>query len=327
MPENPPTAPSPELTIAGKRIVRVQRWSRRRSVRGRLFLLLVLVSVLAFTSASKELFLLWEAVLVFVLLFVLWPFFQGTYLLYTRGSTPLRAGFRQTDSAFFDGLQEFRVSPLLKMGFTFAGCLKRERENAGVTTELAMLVHAEQEDSVQIAQVRSSLGTQHLLVFATKFDDGLVLETSNYRGAQLFKPKPKFRSFRFPQIRHIADLYLLHKKLKEEFSSTRTPVKFMPAERLETYIVDAEEVHRLNHSRGDYKLDSSGGRYVYTLRGALRRNFLRTWPVDAIRGMAGESESFKKARQLGFQLDPKLGLAIPLRVTVPRRPSGPDPSP
>ncbi len=326
MPESLPTTPSPELTIAGKRIVKVQRWSRRRSVRGKLFLLLVLTSVLAFTSTSKELFLLWEAVLVFVLLFVLWPFFQGTYLLYTRGSTPLRAGFRQTDSAFFDGLQEFQVSPLLKMGFTFAGCLKRERETNGVTTELALLVHAEHEDSVQIAQVRNSLSTHHLLVFATKFDDGLVLETSNYRGAPLFKPKPKSRSFRFPQIRHIADLYLLHKKLKEEFSSTRTPLKFMPAERLETYIVDAEEVHRLNHSQGDYKLHPSGDRYVYTLRGAFRRNFLRTWPVGAVRAMFAESESYKKARQLGFALNPKLGVVLPLKVTVPPRPSGPDAS-
>jgi hypothetical protein len=320
----PAAPPSPELTIAGKRIVRVQRWSRTRSVRGKLFLLFILASVLAFTSTSKELFLLWKAVLVFDLLFVLWPFFQGTYLLYTRGSTPLHAGFKHTDTAFFDGLHEFQYSPLLKMGFTFAGCLKRERETTGVTTELALLVHAEQEDSAQIAQVRSSLSTRHLLVFATKFDDGLVLETSNYRGTPLFKPKPKFRSFRFPQIRHIADLYLLHKKLKEEFSSTRTPLKFMPAERLETYIVDAEDVHRLNQAQGDYKLHPSGDRYVYTLRGAFRRTFLRTWPVGAIRAMSAESESFKKARQLGYALNPKLGVAMPLRVTVPRKPSGPD---
>jgi hypothetical protein len=324
MPENPPTTPSPELTIAGTRMVRVQRWSRTHPVRGKLFLLLVLASVLAFSSTSNGLFRLRKAILVFDVLFVLWPYFQGTYLLYTRGSTPLRAGFRQTDSAFFDGLQEFEVSPLLKMSFTFAGCLKQERETSGVTTALALLVHAEQEDSVQIAQIRNSIGTRDLLVFATKFDDGLVLETSNFRGPQLFKSKPKFRSFRFPQIRHIADLYLLHRKLKEEFSSTRTPVKFTPAERLETYIADAEEVHRLNLAQGDFKLHPSGDRYVYTFRGALRHTFLRTWPVGAIRAMSAESESFKKARQLGFQLNPRLGIAIPLTITVPRTPSGPD---
>jgi hypothetical protein len=324
MPENSPSPPNAELTIADKRIARVQRWSRRRSVRGKLFLLLVLASVLTFTSTSKELFLLWEAVLVFDLLFVLWPFFQGTYLLYTRGSTPLHAGFRQTDSGFFDGLQEFQVAPLRKMGFAFAGCLKREREPTGVTTEVALLVHAEQEDSVQIAQILTSLSALHLLVFATKFDDGLVLETSNYRGAQLFKPKPKFRSFRFPQIRHIPDLYLLHKKLKEEFSSTRTPMKFVPGERINTYIKDAEEVHGLNLAQGDYKLHPSGDRYVYTLYGAFRRTFLWTWPVGAIRAMSAESESFKNARQLGFELNPKLGFAVPLTITVPRRPSGPD---
>jgi hypothetical protein len=213
------------------------------------------------------------------------------------------------------------------MGFTFAGCLKRERDATGVTTELALLVHAEQEDSVQIAQIRNSLGTRHLVEFATKFADGLVLETSDYRGTQLFKSKPKFRSFRFPQIRHVPDLYLLHKKLKEEFSSTRTPMKFAPANRLATFIVDAEEVHRLNLAQCDFKLHPSGDRYVYTLRGAFRRAFLRTWPVGAIRAMSAESESFKKARQLGFELNPKLGFAMPLRVTVPRKPSGPDTGP
>lgn len=318
MPQEPLPPPSPELTISGKRIVRVQRWSRRRSVRGKLFLLLVLVSVLALLSSSKALLLLWEAVLVFDLLFVLWPFFQGTYLLYTRGSVPIGAAFKKTGSAFFDGLYEFQDSPILKMGFTFEGCLKRERETTGVTTELALLVHAEQEDSVQVAQIRNSLGTRHLLVFATKFDDGLVLETTNYRGSRLFKPKPKFRSFQFPQIRHIPDLYLLHKKLKAEFSSTRIPMKFAPGERINIYIEDAEDFHHLNMAQGDYKLHPSGDRYVYTLRGAFRHTFLRTWPVGAIRAMSAESASFKKARQLGFQLNPKLGMAIPLKTTVPR---------
>jgi len=56
-------------------------------------------------------------------------------------------------------------------------------------------MHADGEDSAQIAELRTSLKTVHLLVFATNFDDGFVLETSNYRGPRLFKTKPKFRSF------------------------------------------------------------------------------------------------------------------------------------
>jgi hypothetical protein len=325
MPENSSSQPNPEFTIAGKRIVRVQRWSHRSSVRTKLFLLFVLVTVLAWTSTSSQLFLLWKAILAFCVLFVLWPFVQATYLLYTKQSTPLRAGFEQTDSTFFDGLHESYYSPLLKMDFTLAGCLKRELNTNAVVIEIALLVHAEQEDSVQVGQVRSSLRTRHLVVFATKFDDGLVLETSNYRGTQIFKPKPKFRIFHFPQIRHIPDLYLLHKKIKEEFSARRTPMKFTPTERLNTYIEDAEEIHRLNLAQGDYKLHSSRDRYVYTLQGALRHAFLRTWPIGAIRQFAAVSESIKKARQLGYELNPKLGHAIPLRVTAPRRPSGLDP--
>lgn len=215
---------------------------------------------------SKTLILIWEINLLFDLLFVLWPFFQGTYLLYTRRSTPNRAGYRVADSTFFDGLHEFQVLPLPQLGFTLAGCLKRERETSGLTTDLALFVHVDCEDSAQIVQIRTSLRTRHLLVFATKFDDGLVLETTNYRGSRLFKAKAKFRSFRFPGIRHIPDLYLLHKKLKAEFSSTRNPRKFAPAERIDTFIEDGEEVHRLNLAQGDYKQHPSGDRYVYTLR-------------------------------------------------------------
>lgn len=324
MPEKSPFSFSPELTIAGRRVVRVQRWSRRSSVRAKLFLLFVLVTVLVLSSTSNELFLLWEASLILGLLFVLWPFIQGTYLLYTRCSTPLRADFKSADPSFFYGLREFQVSPLEKMGFTFAGCLKRERQATGATTDISLLVHADGEDSAQIAEIRTFQRTVGLLVFATKFDDGLVLETSNYRGPGVFKAKAKFRSFRFPQIRHIADLYLLHKKIKAEFSATRNPVKFAPAERISTFIADAEEVHRLNLAQGDYKLHSSGDRYVYTLRGAFRHTFLRTWPVGFIRAMVAESTSMKKARQLGYELNPKLGMATPLKITIPRGHSGPD---
>jgi|GEM_PF-6290180 len=318
MPEEslPSPPPSPEVTIPGERVVRVKRWSRRSSVRANLFLVLVLATVLAFTSRSKELFLLWQAILAFDVLFVLWPYLQGTYLLYTRSSIPLRADFKLTDSSFFDGLREFQVSPLLNLGFTLAGCLKREPATSGTTTNLALLVHSDREDSAQIAEIRTSLGTVPLLVFATKFDDGVLLETSNARGPRLFKPKPKFQSFRFPQIRRIPDLYLLHEKLKEELSSTRTAMRFAPDERINTYIEDAEEIHRANLAPGDYKLHSSGARYVYTLRGAFRQTFLRTWPIGALRAVYAESESLKKARQLGFELNPKLGIAIPRTVRL-----------
>jgi hypothetical protein len=157
MPEAPSAPPAPELTIAGRRIVRVQRWSRRRSVRWTLFLFSFLLTILALFVRSKELFLTWELVIGFDILFVVWPFFQGTYLLYTRHSIPVHADFKVANSAFFDGLHEFQVSPLTTLGFEFAGCLKQERKNPDLVTDVALFMHPDSGDLAQVAQVQASL--------------------------------------------------------------------------------------------------------------------------------------------------------------------------
>ena len=296
-------------------MVRVERWSRRTSVRWAVFLLCFCITILALFMESKALLRVWEASLVFTFFFFLWPFLQGTFLLYTRGSTGNNANFEMSDSSFFAGLDQSDVLVLKQLGFGFAGCVSKERQS-GTKTDVALFVHENCEESAQIAQIRTSLRTRHLVIFATKFADGLVVETTNAWGPQLFKAKLKFRTFRFRQIRHTPDLYLIHQKLKEEFSATRTALKFTPTERIAVFIQDAEEVHRLNLAQGDYKPHPAGDRYVYTLRGALRHTFLRTWPVGAVREMLAESDSSRKARQLGFQIHPKLGVALPLEIHV-----------
>lgn len=237
-------------------------------------------------------------------------------MLYTRRSIPIRADFKLTDADLVVRPHEFQVSPLLNMGFLFAGCLEQEWERTGVTTEVRLFVHEDSEDSAQIAEVHNSLRTWHILSVCDKVRRWPRLGDQQLPGARIFKAKPKFPSFRFPQIRYIPDLYLLHKKIKAEFSATRNPVKFAPAERINTFIEDAEEIHRRNLAQGDYKQHPSCHRCVYTLRGAFRHTFLRTWPVGSIREMFAASESVKKATQLGFEINPKFGTAVP--PSVPR---------
>jgi hypothetical protein len=153
---------------------------------------------------------------------------------------------------------------------------------------VALFVHKENEDSAHLAIVRGSLNTHYLLVFATRFRDGLLVETSNSYEPPIFRPKPKFRNFRFPQVRSQADLYLLHRLIAKEHADSRVPFRVTAENALTNFIYIAEEIHSANIAQTDWKLDSSGNRYRLTWRGALRLSVLRSWPVASLRQMAPE---------------------------------------
>jgi hypothetical protein len=288
-----------------------QSWLNKRTV-ANLLIFLFLIVLLAVLVRSKGDLLLWEIAFGIIALF-LWPLLQGTYLLYARYSEPIHADYKATDATFFERLPGFQVSALKRLGFTFAGCLERDRENPRVAVDIALFIQTENKDLAQIAHIRSSVGTRELLVFSTKFDDGLVLETSDLRGRPLFRPKPKYPVYRFPQMRNAADLYLLHQKIKQEFSGSRKPGVLEASERINAFQADAEEIHRLNREQGDYKMNRSGERYVFTVRGAFRHRFLRTWPVNFIRDILAERDAIKKCRVLGFEINPKIGGIEPLK--------------
>ena len=169
-------------------------------------------------------------------------------------------------------------------------------------------------DSAQLAKVDSSLQTTHLVVFNTRFDDGVVLETSDGHRARIFRRKAKFSTFRFPQVRNLENLYQLHTALKHEFTANRRPVAATPEFAATAFIDTAEEVHSLNMSQGDYKLDPSGEHYVYTWKGAFRHSLLQTWPVAVILQILAASDADKVCERLGFRINPKLGRIEPIKA-------------
>lgn len=145
-----------------------------------------------------------------------------------------------------------------------------------------------------------------MLVFKARFKDGFAFETSNSRTAPIFRPDPQFPFFRFPQIRFHADLYRIHQKIKERFTTNRCPVVANKSEELNDFLIRAEKLHERNAAR-DYKLNAAGDRYIFTLRGAIRRAWLQTWPVKPIRALRVQSKAMKTALELGLPIHPKFG--------------------
>ena len=312
MPEDSTAPGFSGLTIAGKRYVTVERWSRRRTVRWGVFWVFAGASVLAFLVRSSLTLLLWQATLVFCIGFILWPIFHGTYLLHKNQSLQLQAGYSVAGDLSLEEFPHYQTSALQQLGFTFVGCLEKKPNDPRVITNVAIFVREENGDSAQLASVRNSLGTTHLVVFVTRFRSGLVLETSNSFQMPMFHPKPRFRSFRFPQVRTTSDLYLLHRAITKEYDATRTRLRETPENALINFIEAAEENHSLNMEQGDYKLNMLGNQYVFTWRGAFRRSFLRAWPMSSIRQMRVYSQAKKKCAQLGFSINPKLGRIAPI---------------
>ncbi len=250
----------------------------------------------------------WAALALFA-----WPFVQGTYLLYSRLTIRTDAQYEVRDATIQEELPAYRWNDLRRLGFSFAGGLERVRDHPEVSTKIAIFVNAKNADWAQLACIRSSLATRYLLIFATTFDDGLVLETSDARGRSIYYPKPKYPTFRFPGIRQADSLYLIHQRIKQEFTDPRQPVAVDSGRVLTDFMINAKEIHRLNLSQGDHKPSPSADRCRYTLKGALRHTCLRTWPVTFIREMLTQRDAERKCKELGLRIDYKFGRVVPLR--------------
>jgi hypothetical protein len=307
---------APPLTIAGKRVISVRRWYRRTRVRSIVFLAALLVLGLHLVMRSSATLYALRLAGALVVLFVVWPLLAGTYLLHKNRTVSKRAGYKIVDSLRLGELWVHRATELAQMGFQFVACLEKTPDHPLVATMLAIFVHPENGDSAQLAKVHSSLKTTHLVVFNTRFDDGLVLETATGPRARIFRQKARFPTFRFPQVRNLENLYQLHRALKHEFTGIRRPVAATATFAAAAFIDTAEEIHSLNMSQGDYKLDPSGEHYVCTWKGAFRHTLFRTWPVTPIREILAAFESNKVCEHLGFRINPKFGRIEPIKSST-----------
>jgi len=307
MPDELSNSTSPPLTILGKRVISVQRWYRRTSVRWLVFLILFLVVILHLFLRSSESLHTLQAVGALAILYVLWPFLTGTYLLHQKRSVSLQANYRVVDNLRFGELWIHRAIELADLGFKFVACLEKSPDHPLVTTLVAIFIHPENGDSAQLAKIQNSLSSIHLVVFNSRFDDGLVLETGNGHKRPIFRPKANFPTFRFPQVRNLKDLYQIHRAISRKYIGQRKPVAATAELAVPTFIDTAEQIHSLNVSQGDYKLSKSKDRFVYTWKGAFHHNFLQTWPIISIRHFLAASDANRVCQSLGFRINPKFG--------------------
>ncbi len=299
-------------TELGKVKPRVLRESRKPSIRLQVVAIWLFVALLYGLTRSETAWHLFEVASAAAVSFFLLPFVQGPYLLYTRQSLPLRAGFRMFSGQLEPALPVHRLIDLTNLGFEFAGQLVQDPGKRNAVARLGVFVHSENKDSAQLGHIVSGLKTIPFLVFKSRFEDGFAFETSNSHGARIFDSDPNYPVFRFPNLRSTADLYLLHRTIKEQISASRRPVAALGEAELAEFIARAEVVRQRHASSGDYKLAPSGEYYVYNWSGAIRHAWLMGWPVKSIRAMRAESQAMKTAQRFGFRIDPKRGRIFPV---------------
>lgn len=280
-------------------------WSHWRTIR--LWLLLIWsASFVAWLPSHAEVASLSFKFLSPVVVAVLtWPWVRGPYLLYTRHALPLRRGYLGlVTNAVPPEFKNHVSDSIEKLGFKPASVLTSNSFLTRVSVQVMMYVHPGNRDSAQVGHITKSSGVLPVLVFKSRFADGFAFETSNSRSARIFPSDPDFPVFRFPQLRSVSDVYRLHRRIKQDLETCRVPVISDAEQELREFVSRAEVVHQRNVSR-DYVLD--GDRYRLTLRGAIRRAWLMTWPIKIYRHMRVEREGMKKAAELGLPIHPIFG--------------------
>lgn len=283
------------------------RWSRMPVSRLQIFAVWVFVAILAAITGHAISLHVFEIASAACIAFFLWPFEQGPYLLYTKNWRPLRVDYRVSENPIRPEFPKPRVDALLSLGFQPAGELVQEPAGRNVLAHFAMFIHPANKDSAQLGRIMSGLQIIHIVVFKARFDDGFAFETSNSHVAPIFEPDPRFRVFRFADVRSTYDLYRLHRKIKEQFFASQHSVLADERGELAEFMARAEVIHQKHAQGGDYKLSPAGDRYVYTWRGAIRHAWLFAWPIKSFRRMRAHSAGMKLARELGLPINPKFG--------------------
>lgn len=258
------------------------------------------------------------------IVFLLYPFIEGPIRLHARGKLALHADYRiaqdlTSEEVAAPPLAAYRESDLGKLGFAYAGRVisPAEKKNIGVVVEI--YIHEQNQDSAQLAEIVGGLNRIPVVVFKSRFEDGFAFETNNISSASIFTPDPGFPSFSFPAVRSTADLYRLHRKLKEQFFASKQPLIADKEGELADFFARAEMRHQRMASCGDYQLAAEGDRYVHTWKGAIWHSWLLAWPVKQIRAIRLQSRSLRRAKELGMTINVKLGRVDPATGRIRRR--------
>jgi hypothetical protein len=214
------------------------------------------------------------------------------YFTYQMKVTPTLYPFvPSANSMFKETFEHFANSyvALQKCGFDLLICLKMPGPVENVDCSLALLVNRQSRDMAMITAIDAS-GQSHTLLyveFVRRFRNGLVLQTNNSQQLSGLPDMPGHTTYRLPQVRDPAQLYLLHCKcvartvpgaepvlrLDEEFRGDA--IQYLLAVYPEA-LFDAEQ-------RGIFYRPAGGDHFRCTLYGAFRLSWQEVWPISAIR--------------------------------------------
>jgi hypothetical protein len=273
------------------------RWSRQPLTRLQVVAVWAFVALLLLITTSGVVWPWFKVASAGAIAFFLWPFIQGPYLLYTRHKVPLHADHRVVPGPTEKSPQAFRVADLKALGFTSAGHLIQEAGLRNVAMHSEVFVQPQDHDSAHLAEIASGLRTIHMLVFKSRFEDGFAFETSNGHVPPAFKVDPNYPVFRFPSVRSTADLYRLHRKIKERWFSSHPSTLADGQGELAAFVERPEFVQQRHALSGYYKLAPSGEYYVYTWKGAVRHAWLHAWPIKSWRAPSAFTAGLPKSRR------------------------------
>lgn len=285
---------------------KVLRPSRQPLVRLQVVAIWAFILLLYLTTKSPGAWRAFEIASAVAVAFFLYPFVDGPFRLHSRGKLALHAGYQIVQQPSLDP-PSFRDAPLQSLGFEYAGQIIEPAGQRNVGVRLQLYVHEKNLDSAQVAEVIGGLRTIPILAFKSRFQDDFAFETNDVHTAPIFPGDPSRPVFRFPALRSTADLYRIHRKIKEEFLATHHPIMAGKDGELAEFIARAEIAHQRLAQCGDYQLSPEGDRYVPTWRGAFRQSWLLAWPVKHIRQLRLQSRSLKQAEELGMPINVKVG--------------------
>jgi hypothetical protein len=262
----------------------------------------IVLTVICWVIGSEASWQVFEISSGIVLAFFLWPFLNGPYRLYKTGAAPLRMNYERLQGEFSQHLPELRLRELNELGFELEGQIAHGAGVRNVANVLAFFKHRDNPDCAVLGTIITGREKIPLLIFRSRFSDGMTFTTSNLSKPRHVKPSPMFAGYRFPGVGPAAALYRLHRKGMEEFGSSRQPVIDDGESELRLYIEMSEKEHTRVTEEAGYKLGPKGDKYVPTVYAAIRNAWLLTWPVKQIRIMRLYSNGAKRARALGLPL-------------------------
>ena len=241
-----------------------------------------------------------------------YPFVDGPIRLHSHGGLPVQSGFRLATEEAGPPLQGNRDPELRQLGFEYAGQIIKPSGRNNVAARAHIYIHSQNQDSAQLTEILTGLGTTPHFGFKARFKDGIAFETNDTANAPIFKDDPNYLSFRFPQVRSTDSLYRLHRRIKEKLFADHFPTTADKEGELAEFIARCEVAQQRMAQCGDYQLSRESADfqlsiepdwYRFTWKGAIRQAWLLAWPVKQIRAWRLQNQSLCMAKELGLPIN------------------------